>query len=120
MSMKIQGRAKRHRRVRKKVLGLSDRPRLCVFRSARHIYAQVIDDIQGKTLAAAGTTSPEIKEQLSTGGNNKKAAALVGKLLAERATAKNVNLVVFDRGGYKFHGRVKELAEAARKGGLKF
>ncbi len=120
MSNKLTGRARRHRRVRKKVRGGADRPRLCIFRSQQHIYAQLIDDVDGKTIAAAGSTSPEIKGQLAKGGRDKGAAGEVGKLIAERAKAKKVEAVVFDRAGYKYHGRVKELAEAARKAGLKF
>jgi large subunit ribosomal protein L18 len=120
MVMRLIGRERRHRRVRKHVVGSADRPRLCVFRSNQHIYAQVVDDASGRTLATAGSTSPELKDQLPKKGRNKEAAALVGKLIAERAKAKNIGAVVFDRAGYKYHGRVKELAEAARKAGLKF
>jgi len=109
----------RHARVRQSVKGTNDRPRLCVFRSLQHIYAQVIDDIQGHTLAAASTIDPEMKSEKN--GKNKTAQAeLVGTLVARRAKDAGVKQVVFDRGGYKYHGRVKNLAEAARKGGLKF
>lgn len=109
----------RHARVREKVKGTDTRPRLCVFRSLQHIYAQVIDDIQGHTLAAASTMDPEMKSEKN--GKNKTAQAeLVGTLVARRAKDAGVKKVVFDRGGYKYHGRVKNLAEAARKGGLKF
>ena len=109
-------RLRRHRRVRGKISGTAARPRLDVFRSAKHIYAQVIDDVQGVTLAAASTTEKDFSEY----GGNKEAARKVGKLIAERALAKGVETVVFDRGGYVYHGRVKELAEGAREGGLKF
>ena len=95
------------------------RPRLSVFRSGKHIYAQVIDDAQGRTLAAAGSLDKSLREALKTGGD-KDAAAAVGKLVAERAVAAGVTAVVFDRGMYLYHGRVKALAEAAREGGLAF
>ncbi len=110
-------RVRRHARVRAKVKGTASRPRLCVFRSLGHVYAQIIDDGQGHTLIAVSTLDPEIKSELN--GKVKKAQAeLVGLLLAKRALAKGIKQVVFDRGGYKYHGRVKALAEAARKGGL--
>jgi large subunit ribosomal protein L18 len=95
------------------------RPRLSVFRSSKHIYAQVIDDAQGRTLAAASSLEPELRGNLRTGAD-KQAAAAVGKLLAERARAAGVSAVVFDRGAYLYHGRVKALADAAREGGLAF
>jgi len=114
-----QARNKRHQRIRNKVSGTADRPRLCVFRSTKHIYAQVIDDASGYTLAAASTLTPDIKKD--TDGKNKVAqAALVGALVAKLAKDKKVKEVVFDRGGYKYHGRVKALADAAREVGLKF
>ena len=117
----LVGREKRHLRVRKRVFGTAERPRLSVFRSGRHIYAQVIDDSRGHTLAAAGSLSEELLGELGAKkGQNRKAAALVGKLIAEKALARQVKAVVFDRGGYKYHGRVRELAEAARKAGLQF
>jgi large subunit ribosomal protein L18 len=106
-----------HSRIRKKVAGTSQRPRLCVFRSLNHIYAQVIDDTTGSTLCAASTTEKEYKEN---SGGNVEAAKHVGKLIAERALTKGIQMVVFDRGGYLYHGRVKSLAEAAREAGLKF
>ena len=106
-----------HKRIRRKVAGSTERPRLAVFRSVKHIYAQVIDDTVGHTLAAA--SSNEKKDSIKSGGNVAGAKA-VGKLLAERAKDKGVKLVVFDRGGYLYHGRVKALAEAAREGGLEF
>ena len=104
------------RRIRQRV---KDRPRLSVFRSGRHIYAQVIDDAQGKTLAAASTMDKDLKGSLKTGADTD-AATAVGKLVAERAVAAGVTTVVFDRGGYRYHGRVKALADAAREGGLSF
>ena len=106
-------RLKRHRRVRGKIAGTSERPRLNVFRSGKNIYAQVIDDTCGKTLAAASS------QKLENGGN-KAAAREVGKIVAKNAIEKKIENVIFDRGGYIFHGRVKELAEGAREGGLKF
>ena len=106
-----------HSRIRKKITGTTERPRLAVFRSLNHIYAQVIDDTSGQTLAAASTTEPEFKGR---SGGNIAAAKDVGKLIAERAKEKGVNRVVFDRGGYIYHGRVRNLAEAAREAGLEF
>ncbi|MBI4186221.1 MAG: 50S ribosomal protein L18 [Chloroflexi bacterium] len=112
-------RLRRHRRVRGKVKGTAARPRLCVFRSLNCIYAQIIDDSQGHTLASASTLDAEIKADGS--GKPKTAMSeLVGSLIARRALAKGISQVVFDRGGYKYHGRVKALAEAARQAGLKF
>jgi large subunit ribosomal protein L18 len=112
-------RQRRHARVRQRVYGTSERPRLSVFRSLNHIHAQVIDDTQGRTLVAASTLDAEIKAQL--GDKNKTAqSAVVGDLLAQRALAAGIKHVVFDRGGYLYHGRVKALADAARKGGLDF
>lgn len=112
-------RQRRHRRVRKKVVGAVERPRLNVFRSLKHIYAQVIDDDQGHTLVAASTLDPELRGKL--GGLTKtEQAKLVGELLAERALGRGVKQVVFDRGGYKYHGRVKALAEGSREVGLEF
>jgi len=112
-------RQKRHRRVRAKVTGAASRPRLCVFRSLNHIYAQVIDDAKGNTLASASTIEPELKAE-AQGKAKAGRAELVGSLVAKRALSKGINEVVFDRGGYKYHGRVKALAEAARQAGLKF
>ena len=112
-------RYRRHSRVRLKVKGTTARPRLCVFRSLNHIYAQVIDDSQGHTLTSASTLDPEMKDEVI--GKAKAAKAeFVGSLVAKRALSKGINQVVFDRGGYKYHGRVKALAEAARREGLKF
>ncbi len=112
-------RKRRHRRVRKKVSGTAERPRLNVFRGLRHIYAQIIDDGQGQTLAAASTLDPDLRDQLAD-LDKKAQAKVVGKALAERALAKGIRTVVFDRGGYKYHGRVKALADATREGGLEF
>ena len=112
-------RQKRHYRVRLKVKGTASRPRLCVFRSLYHIYAQIIDDPQGHTLVTASTLDPEVKSE-TNGKSKKDKAGLVGQLLAKRALSKGINQVTFDRGGYKYHGRVKALADAARQGGLKF
>ena len=112
-------RYNRHRRVRLKVEGVASRPRLCVFRSLNHIYAQVIDDSQGHTLVSASSLEPELKKNTS-GKSKTDRAGLVGEMLAKRASEKGINEVAFDRGGFKYHGRVKALADAARKGGLKF
>ena len=111
-----QARLKRHLRVRSKISGTAQRPRLDVFRSNSHIYAQLIDDVNGVTLAAAGSN----EKDFGISGGNCEGAHKVGQLIAERAAAKGISEVVFDRGGYIYHGRVKELAEGAREGGLKF
>ena len=110
-------RTRRHIRVRKKVSGTSECPRLNVFRSLKHIYAQIIDDTTGTTLVAASTLDESLKANY---GGNKEAARAVGKLVAEKAIAAGIKDVVFDRGGYIYHGRVMELAEGAREGGLNF
>lgn len=110
---------RRHVRIRKKVSGTPQRPRLCVFRSLKHIYAQVIDDVAGHTLASVSTLDGEIKAEVQ-GKTKMEGAKLVGALIAGRARAKGLGGVVFDRGGYKYHGRVKQLAEAAREAGLEF
>lgn len=109
-------RTRRHIRVRTKVSGTAERPRLCVYRSNANIYAQVIDDVAGTTLVSASTLDKEVKTKHA----NKEAAKEVGALIAKRCNAKKIEEVVFDRGGYIYHGVVKELAEAAREGGLKF
>ena len=109
-------RQRRHMRVRRKISGTAERPRLCVYRSNSNIYAQIIDDVAGNTLVAASTLDKEIKTKYA----NKQAAKEVGTLIAKRAVDKKIVDVVFDRGGYIYHGVVKELAEAAREGGLKF
>ena len=110
-------RLKRHKRVRAKISGTPERPRLNVFRSAKHIYAQIIDDDKGVTLAAASSLEGDLK---ATYGGNKDAARKVGELIAKKAIEKGIDSVVFDRGGYIYHGRVLELAEGAREAGLKF
>lgn len=109
-------RARRHARVRNKVSGTAERPRLCVYRSNSNIYAQIIDDVAGNTLVSASTLDKEVKTKKS----NIEAAKEVGTLIAKRATAKKITNVVYDRSGYIYHGIVKELAEAAREGGLEF
>ncbi len=110
---------RRHGRIRQKVSGTGERPRLAVFRSNQHIYAQVIDDVTQHTVAAASTLDPELKKQLASGATCE-ASAAVGKLVAQRAKEKGIEQVVFDRGGSLYHGRVKALAEAAREAGLNF
>jgi large subunit ribosomal protein L18 len=112
-------RAKRRMRLRNKLRGTTERPRLSVFRSLNNIYAQIIDDEKGVTLAAASSLSPELKEKVSTGGNIE-AAKAVGELIAKKALDAGIKNVVFDRAGYIYHGRVKSLADAAREGGLEF
>jgi large subunit ribosomal protein L18 len=114
-----QKRKRRHLRVRKKVFGTAERPRLNVFRSSKNIYAQLIDDLSGHTVASASTLDPEFKE-LGIYGGNVEAARKVGELIAKRAIEKGYKKVVFDRAGYLYHGRVKALAEGAREGGLEF
>lgn len=115
---KKEARLRRRRSVRKKLSGTTERPRVAVFRSAKHIYAQIIDDSTGKTLASASSVDKELRE--AGNGGNKEGAAAVGRLLAERAKNSNVTTVVFDRGGFLFHGRIAALAEGAREGGLVF
>lgn len=112
-------RLARHARVRKDVFGTPEKPRLCVYRSLSNISAQIIDDVAGTTLVAASTLDKEIKAQAAYGGN-KDAAKLVGEVLGKRAVGKGIETVCFDRGGYLYHGRVKELADGARAAGLKF
>jgi large subunit ribosomal protein L18 len=115
----LLARKRRHARVRKNLAGTPQRPRLNVYRSLNHIYAQLIDDSQGLTLLAVSTLDPALRETLS-GKSKKERAAAVGKALAERATEAGITQVVFDRGGYKYHGRVQELANASREAGLQF
>ncbi len=119
MNPRVSMRLKRKSRIRKSLSGTTARPRLSVFRSARHIYAQIIDDLTGVTLVAAGTLSPEIKDKL---GSLKKmdAAKEVGKLLADKAKGKGIDKVVFDRNGFLYHGRIKSLADSCRENGLVF
>jgi len=119
MNDKHELRRRRHHRLRRKVAGTPDRPRLAVFRSLNHIYAQIIDDQNGHTLVAASTLDGSLRAEKKSGGNVA-AAEEVGRLIAERAKEKGVGRVVFDRGGFKYHGRVKAFAEAARKAGLEF
>ncbi len=116
---KLRKRNRRHLRIRKKVVGTAERPRLSVYRSLKHIYCQIIDDIEGRTLVAASTQSPDIRSHIKYGGNAV-AAEIVGKKIAEEAKNKGITKVVFDKGGYKYHGRIKALAEAARKYNLSF
>jgi len=116
---KVRQLEKRRRRVRQNVIGTAERPRLNVFRSSAHIYAQIIDDIKGATLAAASSLDKSLRTSLKS-TSSIEAAKAVGKLLADRAKAAQVNAVVFDRGGRMYHGRVKALAEASREGGLQF
>ena len=112
-------RSRIHLRMRKSMVGTPERPRLCVHRSSRHVRAQIIDDQNGATLASASSLDKEVRAVIK-GGGNIAAAKVVGKIIAERAKAKGIENVVFDRGGYQFHGRVQALAEAAREAGLKF
>ena len=122
MARRKTGRARRvtrHLRVRRRVSGSAARPRLCVFRSLNHVYAQVVDDTKGVTLAAASSLDPEIRKQRD-GKPKSQISTLVGKLIAQRAKENGVSSVVFDRGGHKFHGRTKALADAAREEGLVF
>lgn len=118
-NVRLAARERRQARVRKKVQGCGERPRLCVFRSTTHIYAQVIDDVTGKTLAAVSTLSPALKESLK-GLKKSEAAKAVGKAIAEAAKGCGCQKVVFDRNGFLYHGRVKALSEGAREGGLEF
>jgi len=113
---KEEKRKKRHKRIRKKVFGTAEKPRLCVFRSNKHIYAQLIDDTKSHTLLAASDLELKLEKKLTKVEKAKE----VGKLLAKKALAKNIKKIVFDRAGYKYHGRIKALAEGAREGGLEF
>jgi large subunit ribosomal protein L18 len=117
IALKSIQRTRRKKSIRRRVFGVPARPRLTVFRSARHIYAQLVDDLSGRTLAAASTVE---KGRKFDNGGNRDAATEVGKILAERAREAGISAVVFDRNGYRFHGRVKALAEAAQEGGLSF
>lgn len=119
MNIKELARHRRHKRIRKKVYGTAERPRLSVFRSLNHIYAQLIDDTKGHTLVSASTLDKEFKSEKGHKGNVLMAKK-VGRLVAEKAVAAGIKKVVFDRGGYKYHGSIKALAEAAREGGLEF
>lgn len=117
--IKFQRRIRRKRGLRKRIRGTSDRPRLSVFRSAKHIYAQIIDDLEGVTLCHAGTKCKALRDKIDNPGN-RAAAAIVGAELAVRAKAKKIEAVCFDRNGFRYHGRVKSLADAVREAGLKF
>ena len=116
----MSARLRRHRRVRKKVLGTPECPRLSVFRSIKHIYAQIIDDQNEITLVSASTLSSDVRGEIAGSTNNIEAAKVVGKSIGEKAVEKNIISVVFDRGGYLYHGKVKALADAAREAGLTF
>jgi large subunit ribosomal protein L18 len=116
---KLRGRVKRHKVLRKKVIGTKDKPRLCVFRSSKNLYAQLIDDITGKTLFSFSTNASDLKGKITYGGNVKAAESL-GEEFGRRAKEKGFGKIVFDRAGYSYHGRVKAFAEAARKNGLVF
>ncbi len=118
-SDKNKARLKRHLRIRKNITGTAERPRLSVFRSEKHIYAQLIDDVNGVTIVQASTLDPELKGSVNNGANIE-SARQVGELVAKRAVAQNVVKVVFDRGGYLYHGRIQALADAAREAGLVF
>ncbi len=115
-----QKRDRRRIRILKKISGTSEKPRLVVFKSRKYIYVQAVDDTTGTTLASASSLEPSLKASLETSGKNTKVAEQIGQMVSERLKAKGVETVVFDRGGYLFHGRVKALAEGARKGGLQF
>lgn len=116
---KNKARVKRHLRVRKKIEGTTERPRLNIFRSSKHMYAQIIDDVKGVTIAAASTLDKDLKDEVGNGGSVE-AARKVGELIAKRAKEQGISGVVFDRGGYLYHGRVQALADAAREAGLEF
>jgi large subunit ribosomal protein L18 len=116
---RLEARRRRHIRVRRRVMGTAERPRLNVFRSLQHIYAQVIDDSTGRTLVSASSLDKELREQIAALAAHERAKA-VGKAVAERARAQGIEQVVFDRGGYPYHGRVKDLADGSREGGLVF
>lgn len=117
---KQQLRTRRHLRLRKKIKGTAQRPRLCVNRTLKHVHAQLIDDVSGLTVAAASTVQKAVADEISGGTGNREAAKVVGRVLAQRAKEKGIETVVFDRNGFKYHGVVKELADAAREGGLEF
>ncbi|MBI4974510.1 MAG: 50S ribosomal protein L18 [Candidatus Omnitrophica bacterium] len=118
--IRLKGRERRRKIIRKKIHGSTDTPRLNVYRSLKHIHAQLIDDSKGETVLSLSTNSPDLKERVKNDGGNIKGAGLVGEALADLCKKKGIKKVVFDRAGYHYHGRVKALAEAARKGGLEF
>jgi len=119
-SRRAESRQRRKKRVRRRLQGTTARPRLSVFRSTKHIYAQVIDDVTAQTLVAVSSLSKEVRPQLQGKGGNKEGAALIGGFIAKRALEKGIKRVVFDRSGFLYHGRIKALAEAARLNGLEF
>lgn len=120
VKQKRSRRQRAHKRVRSRLSGTGARPRLAVFKSLKYVYAQVIDDSVGQTLVQASSLDPEIRSQIGAGGSSVAAAKLVGQAVADRAREKGIETVVFDRGGYIYHGKVRAIAEAAREGGLKF
>ena len=117
---RTEARLRRQKRVRRKIRGSADRPRLCVYKSLRHIYAQIIDDVSGRSLVSASSLSKGLDENAKDAGGNKEGAAIVGALIAEKALERGIKKVVFDRNGFLYHGRVKALSEAAREKGLEF
>lgn len=116
---RITGRIRRHKRIRKKMFGTADRPRLVIYRSLKNIYTQLVDDAKHATIISFSTSTPDVKKKIGYGGN-KKAAAILGEFLAKKAVEKGIKKVVFDRSGYMYHGRIKALAESAQKNGLSF
>ncbi|HEX8948958.1 MAG TPA: 50S ribosomal protein L18 [Dissulfurispiraceae bacterium] len=119
MSLKEEARKRRHTRIRKKVFGTVEKPRLCVYKSLNHIYAQIIDDTKGRTIVAASTLDKDVAKESGHKGNVAMAKK-IGQVLASRAAGSGIKKIVFDRGGYRYHGRIKALAEGAREGGLEF
>lgn len=117
---KAEARLKRKKRIRKKLIGTTERPRLTIFRSAKNIYVQIIDDTTSRTLAEASSLSRDIRSQIAGKGGNKEGALIIGKLIAERALEKGIKRIIFDRNGFLYHGRVKALADAVREHGLEF
>ncbi len=117
---KAEARLKRKKRIRKKLIGTTERPRLTIFRSAKNIYVQIVDDTTSRTLAEASSLSRDIRSQIAGKGGNKEGALIIGKLIAERALEKGIKRIIFDRNGFLYHGRVKALADAVREHGLEF
>ena len=117
---KAEARLKRKKRIRKKLIGTTERPRLTIFRSAKNIYVQIIDDTTSRTLAEASSLSRDIRSQIAGKGGNKEGALIIGRLIAERALEKGIKRIIFDRNGFLYHGRVKALADAVREHGLEF
>lgn len=118
--IKIEGRERRHKIIRKKIVGTNERPRLSVYRSLGHLYAQIINDVDSRTIVSLSTLSPDVRDMVKKDAGNVKGAVALGIALAETCKKKGVTKVVFDRSGYLYHGRIKALADAARKGGLQF